>query len=100
MGSCERWGFASSSEHECHAVSAPAFGSKNIAQRVVELGELPVTWCWTAMQDVASITGGLTKNAKRADLPQQVPYLRVANVYANELRLDDISQIGCADQEL
>ncbi|UPT87274.1 hypothetical protein HAP41_0000045315 [Bradyrhizobium barranii subsp. apii] len=31
---------------------------------------------------------------------KQVPYLRVANVYANALRLDDIAQIGCSDQEL
>jgi type I restriction enzyme, S subunit len=78
---------------------APTFGSKNIAQRVGELGKLPISWCWTAMQDVASITGGLTKNAKRAGLPRRKRYLRVANVYANELRLDDIAQIGCSDQE-
>lgn len=27
------------------------------------------------------ITGGLTKNSKRNELPLQMPYLRVANVY-------------------
>lgn len=83
-----------------HPAEAPNFEGKHIAQRVGELGELPGTWRWTAMQDVASITGGLTKNAKRATLLPRAPYLRVANVYANELRLDDIAQIGCSSQEL
>ena len=31
------------------------------------------------------ITGGLTKNSKRNELPIKMPYLRVANVYYNEL---------------
>ena len=44
--------------------------------------------------------GGLTKNPKRTKLPKQLPYLRVANVYANELRLDEIEYIGVADSEL
>ena len=85
---------------ESHRPQAVVYDGRNIAQRAGELGELPATWCWTAVQDVASITGGLTKNAKRAALPRQVPYVRVANVYADELRLDDIAQIGCTDQEL
>jgi type I restriction enzyme S subunit len=85
---------------ENHPTPAVAFERKNVDQRANELGELPDTWCWTAMGDVASISGGLTKNSRRADLSLQVPYLRVANVYANELRLDDIAKIGCSDQEL
>ncbi|MGI0134282.1 MAG: restriction endonuclease subunit S, partial [Candidatus Micrarchaeaceae archaeon] len=44
--------------------------------------------------------GGLTKNPKRAKLSNQLPYLRVANVYANELRLGEIEYIGVADSEL
>ncbi|MBW8448035.1 MAG: hypothetical protein K0M49_20620 [Arenimonas sp.] len=52
------------------------------------------------MSSVAEVSGGLTKNSKRDSLPLQVPYLRVANVYANELRLDDVSVIGCTQNEV
>lgn len=51
------------------------------------------------LKQIAQITGGLTKNAKRSSLPLQVPYLRVANVYANELRLSDVAKIGCSEKE-
>jgi type I restriction enzyme, S subunit len=44
--------------------------------------------------------GGLTKNQKRAKLPKKLPYLRVANVYANELRLEEIEYIGVQASEL
>ena len=37
--------------------------------------------------------------SKRETVPIQVPYLRVANVYADELRLDEIKTIGVADGE-
>jgi type I restriction enzyme, S subunit len=42
----------------------------------------------------------LTKNQKRAKLTKKLPYLRVANVYANELRLDEIAHIGVQASEL
>ncbi|MFT8679092.1 restriction endonuclease subunit S [Gluconacetobacter sp.] len=51
------------------------------------------------LKQIAQITGGLTKNTKRSSLPLQVPYLRVANVYANELRLSDVAEIGCSEKE-
>lgn len=60
---------------------------------------LPESWTWKAIGEVASVAGGLTKNAKRSQLPSRRPYLRVANVYANELRLDDVGTIGCTDKE-
>lgn len=60
---------------------------------------LPESWTWKAIGEVASVAGGLTKNAKRSQLPSKRPYLRVANVYANELRLDDVATIGCTDKE-
>jgi len=46
------------------------------------------------------VVGGLTKNPKRVKLKEKLPYLRVANVYANELRLDEIEHIGVQDSEL
>lgn len=50
--------------------------------------------------DFFEISGGLTKNSKRKELPRQVPYLRVANVYYNRLELDVIKTIGVTEKEL
>jgi type I restriction enzyme S subunit len=57
------------------------------------------SWSWLTLQDIADVTGGLTKNSKRDSLPTRIPYLRVANVYANELRLDEIKDIGVTPEE-
>lgn len=46
------------------------------------------------------ITGGLTKNSRRNELPLQMPYLRVANVYYNHLDLSEIKEIGVMEQEI
>ncbi len=56
-------------------------------------------WSWLTLEDVADVTGGLTKNSKRDSLPTSIPYLRVANVYANELRLNEIKDIGVTPAE-
>lgn len=53
-------------------------------------------WCWTTLGGVADVTGGVTKNAAKAE-GTSYPYLRVANVYANELRLGEISEIQVQD---
>jgi type I restriction enzyme S subunit len=74
--------------------------SAQIDGRTPDLPALPATWSWVALSSVAEVSGGLTKNSKRDSLPLQVPYLRVANVYANELRLDDVSVIGCTENEV
>jgi type I restriction enzyme, S subunit len=64
--------------------------------RATNLQVLPSQWAWAAFGDTASISGGLTKNLKKTEaLPLKVPYLRVANVYANELRLNEIAEFGC-----
>ena len=52
------------------------------------------------VEGVAKVIGGVTKNAKRKDFDLKRPYLRVANVYENELRLDDVAQIGVSEKEL
>jgi type I restriction enzyme, S subunit len=68
----------------------------------VELGEegLPMGWRWTTVGEIGKISGGLTKNSKRDALKKKMPYLRVANVYANELQLDDVSEIGVEEKEI
>lgn len=50
--------------------------------------------------DFFDISGGLTKNSKRHELPLQMPYLRVANVYYNELDLTEIKSIGVTESEV
>ena len=64
------------------------------------LPELPEGWCWATVDQVGQVIGGLTKNQARSKLPTKYSYLRVANVYADELRLDDVRTIGVAESEL
>lgn len=64
------------------------------------LPDLSKGWVWTSIEQLASVLGGLTKNAKRGMLPLQMSYLRVANVYANELKLDNVEMIGIQESEL
>jgi type I restriction enzyme, S subunit len=71
-----------------------------VAPETSALPELPPGWCWAVLDQVGDVSGGLTKNAKRAAHEKVVPYLRVANVYADELRLDDVSEIGIRDSEM
>jgi type I restriction enzyme S subunit len=65
-----------------------------------DLPALPRGWVWASIAELGDVTGGLTKNPKRATLPVKLPYLRVANVYANELRLEEIKKIGVDESEL
>jgi type I restriction enzyme S subunit len=65
-----------------------------------DLPELPAGWVWATMEQLGEVIGGLTKNSKRKTYPLKLPYLRVANVYADELRLDDVQEIGIRETEL
>jgi len=61
---------------------------------------LPAGWARGACHQLFDVLGGLTKNPKRKSAPRILPYLRVANVYANELRLDVIESIGVYESDL
>ncbi|MGY0794221.1 restriction endonuclease subunit S [Azospirillum argentinense] len=61
--------------------------------------ELPAGWETAEIADVSDVGGGLTKNSNRSSLSLRRPYLRVANVYANELRLSDVAEIGVTEAE-
>lgn len=52
-----------------------------------------------ALRNLGAISGGLTKNSKRDLLPLRKPYLRVANVHADNLRLGDVTEIGLTPAE-
>jgi type I restriction enzyme S subunit len=71
-----------------------------VAPDTSELPELPEGWCWASVGQLGVVSGGLTQNAKRELLPMQMPFLRVANVYANELRLDEIKTISVSPAEI
>lgn len=64
-----------------------------------ESGSLPMGWERIALGEAGTVSGGLTKNPKRDRCRLRLPYLRVANVYAGELRLDDLDTIGLEDGE-
>ena len=51
-------------------------------------------WIWVNLGEIGNVSGGLTQNSKRNDFPLKIPYLRVANVYAAELRLEEMKDIG------
>ena len=63
------------------------------------LPPLPAGWCWALVDQLGDVTGGLTQNSKRRDLRLHVPFLRVANVYADEVRLDTVKEIGVTEAE-
>lgn len=50
--------------------------------------------------DVAQIQGGLQVSAKRANLPVEVPYLRVANVYRGWLDLSEVKTLQATAVEV
>jgi type I restriction enzyme S subunit len=65
-----------------------------------EHAEIPEEWTWGTVNQISYVVGGLTKNkSKREDYSTEVPYLRVANVYANELDLDEIKTIKISERE-
>lgn len=64
------------------------------------LGLTGAAWPVRHIGDVAVVIGGLTKSPKRLAYQRKLPYLRVANVYANEMRLDEIEYIGVLDSEV
>jgi type I restriction enzyme S subunit len=57
-------------------------------------------WRISTFGDGGTVSGGLTKNAKRSELSLEKPYLRVANVHANKLILGDVTYIGLTNKEL
>jgi type I restriction enzyme S subunit len=53
-----------------------------------------------ALAEVAEISGGITKNAKRSALAIQRPYLSVANVHFNRIDINNLSTIGVNEAEI
>ena len=49
--------------------------------------------------DIAVVSGGLTKHPGRNSQPTKMLYLRVANVHADRIDLDQIAEIGVSEDE-
>lgn len=66
----------------------------------LKTGSLPSGWSWASIGDIATVSGGLTKNRARAERAMLRPFLRVANVHANRLDLTEVHEIGVSPAEL
>lgn len=59
------------------------------------LPDIPTTWSWRRLGELADVVGGITKDSKKqtdTSLPE-VPYLRVANVQRGKIKMDDVATI-------
>ncbi|MHA3026399.1 restriction endonuclease subunit S [Chromohalobacter israelensis] len=93
------WGAAGKEGKKPRRPKAPKALPPLTQEELAELPELPEEWKWINLGNISEISGGITKNQKRQSLPQKNPFLRVANVYANKLELDDIHFIGTTPDE-
>ncbi len=71
-------------------------------QTADDLPDLPSGWCWTTLDEVAHIEGGITKdqNRRRSSTVREVPYLRVANVQRGYLDLAELKTILAEEEEI
>ena len=60
----------------------------------------PLGWALVKINDLADVQGGLQVTSARKELPVEVPYLRVANVYRGRLQLDEIKTIRATPAEV
>ena len=78
----------------------PGRHEEPVPPKASELPNLPEGWCWATVGQLGKVSGGLTKNTKRDNYPLKLPYLRVANVYADELRLNEVEHLGVEESEV
>lgn len=60
----------------------------------------PKGWHMSTIGDLAEVQGGLQVTSARKNLPVEVPYLRVANVYRGVLDLSEIKTIRATPAEI
>lgn len=74
----------------------PAIFLEMFGDPVTNLRGLPIV----SLSQVADVQGGLQVTRKRATLPLERPYLRVANVYRSRLNLSELKTIRITEAEL
>jgi type I restriction enzyme S subunit len=62
--------------------------------------ELPESWAWVYVDDIADVQGGIQKQPKRKPLKNRYPFLRVANVLRGRLDLAEIHEVELFAGEL
>src|SRR5688572_13663478 len=102
---CQRRGCGSnfSIENDGSCMSSKALPKLNGSCAThADLPALPPGWCWTTLETIADIEGGITKDQKRARTAtmRQVPYLRVANVQRGHLDLAEVKTIWADKEEV
>jgi type I restriction enzyme, S subunit len=70
------------------------------APKTIDLPDLPEGWIWASVEQIALVSGGLTKSVKRGTRALTRPMLRVGNVYADRLDLEDIHETTLGESEL
>ncbi len=66
-----------------------------------DLAELPLGWCWSNLQQISDIIGGITKGRNfRGKKTILLPYLRVANVQRGWLDLSEVKVIELLESEI
>ncbi len=53
-----------------------------------------------SLAEIADVSGGITKNAKRSKLPLRRPYLSVAKVHFNKIDTEKLPEIGVNEAEI
>ena len=73
-----------------------------LAPDTSKLPKLPEGWCWTTVDEIAEVQGGLTKGKRRksSDQLREIPYLRVANVQRGFLDLVEVKTILATQDEV
>lgn len=65
------------------------------------LPELPESWCWARLEELAVVSSGITKNASKSVVGSaELPYLRVANVQAGYLDLQELKRVPVSPEKL
>ena len=62
--------------------------------------ELPRGWEWRRIDELAEVQGGIQKTQLRRPVSNHYPYLRVANVQRDALKLDEIERFELTPDEL
>ncbi len=62
--------------------------------------ELPQGWEWRRIDELAEVQGGIQKTQLRRPVSNHYPYLRVANVQRDTLKLDEIERFELTPDEL
>ena len=72
---------------------------REVAITITGFPSLPESWLWVRLDSIASLKGGITKDAqRRINNGHKVPYLRVANVQRGYLDLSEIKEIEASEE--